>query len=207
MARSRKKQKIQRDTTGLKVIGAAFVIFLAVVLGATYQSQSPAGALVYTQQGEGSGGGGGSPVNENFYFPRNYNGYRGQNVTVLVYANLRQETLTYDVGMRFNSSYLQVVNVTIADTLGQGAVLWDRGWDTTWAKVSVIKAISCPGIPPSTGPLMKVTFHIKENAPLGETRMYIQELAEVPGTDNALSNCTSQSRHPDLQWGRLTVIS
>ena len=61
MSRSRQsKKKIQRDTTGLKVIAASLSVLLALVLGSSIQS--PAGALIRIQDAGGGGGGGGWPA-------------------------------------------------------------------------------------------------------------------------------------------------
>ena len=191
------------------------LVFVILLLLTTIFAILPVGEIVRTQLaqpiGEG-GGSGGTPSYNRYYFPENYQAYRGQDVDVVVNGQFIRETSVYTVDLDFDNVSLTVSNVSILGTLGEGADLFyynilpssvpGSGRQTLRAGVVYrwVCSSQSPGIPPTTGQLFKIKFHVRETAPIGSTSL------DLKGETSYIDYCTGGEVNPNVIDGTIQIL-
>lgn len=139
-------------------------------------------------------------------------GSPGQNGKTVWVTGVNTDSLEgYSIAMYFDTSVLEVDTFLLEDTRGDGAMMVYGGHsvqgDTIgYLTVGVLYNYTPPFIPLGRGPILKVVFNIKENAPLGPTFLNLENDVGTGEADNTFLTWEDEEIYPVIVDGVLQVV-
>lgn len=139
-----------------------------------------------------------------YILPQNLSVCRGtQNVEILVRGRNSQALQGYGVSLCYDTAVFICAGISLADTRGSGASYFENDCGSGCARAGAIISNACPPqVDAGDGPLLKLTLHVKADAPLGTTTL---DLRNVDPSTNTMARCGGAGIDPTLLDGRVTI--